>query len=185
MLRRSTGSGLFIPIFFQIFFKTPNEAPRVTIILLCCDRALDWMAAEFYLIMMKLLLAITAAAAVLVLPARAADSSGDCDCDCGPLEDRVTHLPGLPEQAPNTRWYSGYLDYELAGQQLVHTHYTFIGAESVTDDEEDDTEEKPLIYWSSTYTDATCWNACMNACMHASLALSCSLLACFLDSIAC
>lgn len=64
---------------------------------------------------------------------------------CGPDADRVVELPGLPESVPNTDWYSGYLVYELAGQQ-IHTHYTLITAEL-----EDRTNNvtKPLIYWSS------------------------------------
>jgi hypothetical protein len=56
--------------------------------------------------------------------------------------DRVTALPGYPYEQPPSCWYSGYLHYEVAGQQ-VHTHYTLLTAEF------DWNQTKPLIYWSS------------------------------------
>jgi carboxypeptidase C (cathepsin A) len=55
--------------------------------------------------------------------------------------DKVHSIPGWNMPLPSA-WYSGYLDYELEGEQF-HTHYVLIEAE---DDEED---IKPLIYWSN------------------------------------
>lgn len=55
--------------------------------------------------------------------------------------DRVTHMAGYNQPLP-TKWYSGYLDYELEGQQ-VHTHYVFVEAEDNLEN------QKPLIYWSN------------------------------------
>ena len=63
---------------------------------------------------------------------------------CGPAEDWVATLPGLPTEQTLVPYYSGYLDYEVAGQ-TVHTHYTLIGAELDPDG------SKPLIYWSSEF----------------------------------
>lgn len=79
--------------------------------------------------------------------------------------DLVTSMiPGYPADAAplSSCWYSGYLHYEVAGQQ-VHTHYTLMTAESVFDDNKLDNDDdsdnssssssrntsKPLIYWSS------------------------------------
>ena len=59
-------------------------------------------------------------------------------CHCN---DFVPHLPGL--NAPtSSAWYSGYLEYEVEGQQ-VHTHYVLVEAES------DFRKDKPLLYWSN------------------------------------
>jgi serine carboxypeptidase-like clade 1 len=61
---------------------------------------------------------------------------------CDPSHaDKIHSLPGLNAPLPSP-WYSGYLDYELDGQQ-VHTHYVLIEAE------DNDNNEKPLIYWSN------------------------------------
>lgn len=67
--------------------------------------------------------------------------------------DLVRSLPGYPAVQPPSCWYSGYLHYELAGQQ-VHTHYTLQTAELLDDDVNDtssgtSSSSKPLIYWSS------------------------------------
>jgi len=84
---------------------------------------------------------------------------------CGPAEDLVTHLPGLPSESTLTPWYSGYLHYEVAGQTL-HTHYTLIGAEL------DPTDDKPLIYWSSTFTQICCISR--HHAQHTTIVFSCS-----------
>jgi hypothetical protein len=49
---------------------------------------------------------------------------------------------------PHPSRFSGYLHYELAGQ-TVHTHYILQTAVSTPEDDDND-DEKPLIYWSST-----------------------------------
>jgi len=78
---------------------------------------------------------------VLVSLLLSTGSSKACDT-FGNLEDEVFVIPGYPQSAPPTRWFSGYLDYQVAGQQ-VHTHYILQQAEL------DEANEKPLIYWSS------------------------------------
>ena len=70
-------------------------------------------------------------------------TAASASLSCGPAEDWVASLPGLPTEQTLVPFYSGYLDYEVAGQ-TVHTHYTLIGAEL------DPSDSKPLIYWSST-----------------------------------
>lgn len=83
----------------------------------------------------------------------------DYDYYCSTETDRVTVVPGYPAlQPPGGCWYSGYLHYEVAGQQ-IHTHYTLQVAEPWTDSDLDDdavphgrrpsNQSKPLIYWSS------------------------------------
>lgn len=59
--------------------------------------------------------------------------------------DRMISFPGWNQPLPS-RIYSGYLDYEFEGEN-VHTHYILIQAEEL--EEEEDVEEKPLIYWSN------------------------------------
>lgn len=88
---------------------------------------------------MKLTCNRTLLASLMLLPGTA------MACNVGNThEDEVFAIPGYPQGAPPTRWFSGYLDYEVAGQQ-VHTHYLLQQAEL------DATNEKPLIYWSSKY----------------------------------
>jgi len=55
--------------------------------------------------------------------------------------DMMKGMPGLNQPFPS-KWYSGYLDYELEGRQ-VHTHYLLVEAEDNT------AGDKPLIYWSN------------------------------------
>lgn len=55
--------------------------------------------------------------------------------------DLMTHMPGFDQPLPS-KWYSGYLDYELEGRQ-VHTHYVLVEAEDNL------AGDKPLIYWSN------------------------------------
>jgi carboxypeptidase C (cathepsin A) len=59
--------------------------------------------------------------------------------------DKMHSLPGLNMPLPSP-WYSGYLHYELEGQQ-VHTHYVLVDAED--DDEGEGEGTKPLIYWTN------------------------------------
>ncbi|KAL3903088.1 MAG: hypothetical protein SGILL_010580 [Bacillariaceae sp.] len=62
--------------------------------------------------------------------------------------DKMTHFPGWNQPLPSD-WYSGYLDYELEGQQ-VHTHYVLVMAEEdESSDKYDDADDLPLIYWSN------------------------------------
>jgi carboxypeptidase C (cathepsin A) len=66
---------------------------------------------------------------------------------CADIEDhtdRVKSLPGWNQPLPSN-WFSGYLDYDFQGQQ-VHTHYVLIEVEQIGDQNSDD---KPLIYWSN------------------------------------
>lgn len=56
--------------------------------------------------------------------------------------DLMDGMPGFDEPLP-TRWFSGYLDYELEGRK-VHTHYVLVEAEPGVN-----AEEVPLIYWSN------------------------------------
>jgi serine carboxypeptidase-like clade 1 len=58
-------------------------------------------------------------------------------------QDRVKSLPGYDAPLPS-RWYSGFLDYELEGQQ-IHTHYIMVEAER----ESVSITPTPLIYWSN------------------------------------
>jgi hypothetical protein len=90
---------------------------------------------------------------------------------CPDHPDRVAVVPGYPQGAPPGCWYSGYLHYELQGEQ-VHTHYTFMTAEDTNGDDHGavdaqkgtgssgsginsttfgygTADDKPLIYWSS------------------------------------
>jgi serine carboxypeptidase-like clade 1 len=63
-------------------------------------------------------------------------------CNCSHA-DFVKFLPGFNAPLPSP-WFSGYLYYEMNGQQ-VHTHYTLIAAENDWDED----NPKPLIYWSN------------------------------------
>lgn len=96
---------------------------------------------------MKPLTFRTAVAALLagsgIATLGSATTAAPASLSCGPAEDWVASLPGLPTEQTLVPFYSGYLDYEVAGQ-TVHTHYTLIGAEL------DPSGSKPLIYWSST-----------------------------------
>jgi len=58
--------------------------------------------------------------------------------------DRVRSLPGLDMPLPS-RWFSGYLHYELLGRN-INTHYVLVEAEEVANESNVD---KPLIYWTN------------------------------------
>eukprot|EP00548_Thalassiothrix_antarctica_P005196 CAMPEP_0194141190 /NCGR_PEP_ID=MMETSP0152-20130528/10651_1 /TAXON_ID=1049557 /ORGANISM="Thalassiothrix antarctica, Strain L6-D1" /LENGTH=558 /DNA_ID=CAMNT_0038839739 /DNA_START=42 /DNA_END=1715 /DNA_ORIENTATION=- len=66
----------------------------------------------------------------------------DCSKNYGAEADRITSLPGWDAPLPSA-WYSGYLDYELEGQN-IHTHYILLEAEELSDE-----DKKPLLYWSN------------------------------------
>jgi hypothetical protein len=53
-------------------------------------------------------------------------SSSSLPYACVSHPDLVTFVPGYG--VPPSCWYSGYVHYEIAGQQ-VHTHYTLLTAE--------------------------------------------------------
>jgi serine carboxypeptidase-like clade 1 len=65
----------------------------------------------------------------------------------------MTSLPGWNHSLPSY-WHSGYLEYELEGQQ-VHTHYVLVNAEETEDEAHAHAnanapaDPKPLIYWSN------------------------------------
>jgi serine carboxypeptidase-like clade 1 len=58
--------------------------------------------------------------------------------------DKVKSLPGYDAPLPSS-WYSGFLNYELDGQQ-IHTHYILVEAENIRPER---TTPTPLIYWSN------------------------------------
>ena len=60
-------------------------------------------------------------------------------------KDRVKSLPGYDAPLPSA-WYSGFLDYEINGQQ-IHTHYILIEAERPSSSSTG--TPTPLIYWSN------------------------------------
>ena len=95
-------------------------------------------------------------------------------CFAFPAEDLVTSLPGL-DNAPPTKWYSGYLRYRLPclDNRLINTHYVYIEKANDDDDhhihggdpdasttsttasklrrtaETTKVDESPLIFWSN------------------------------------
>jgi hypothetical protein len=56
--------------------------------------------------------------------------------------DRMAFFPGWNQPLPS-KWFSGYLEYELEGRK-VHTHYVLVQAE---EQQQEDDKELPLIYW--------------------------------------
>lgn len=69
--------------------------------------------------------------------------------------DRMKSFPGWNQPLPS-RWFSGYLDYELPGTETsIHTHYVLVEAESGNVADGNNTvassndDGLPLIYWSN------------------------------------
>jgi hypothetical protein len=81
-------------------------------------------------------------------------SSSSLPYSCVSHPDLVTFVPGYG--VPPSCWYSGYVHYEIAGQQ-VHTHYTLLTAERLGQGLGDgggggafsESRNDNLIYWSS------------------------------------
>jgi len=77
------------------------------------------------------------------------DDSGKSETNSGCDDDLVTNLPGYDRPLPS-RWYSGFLRYDLEGRK-VNTHYVLVEAEEDINPNNDEQmhKKKPLLYWSN------------------------------------